>query len=76
VLKIVYPEPSAGETKRLSEIPVGTVFTGALGMFRGTFLRTYSEVVLLNNSNHTWGISKFSVVENYKEHDVELRFVK
>lgn len=40
---------------RLGDIPEGQVFTGRtpLGV-KGTFLRTYSEVVCLDDPSETW----------------------
>ena len=35
-------------------IPIGTVFDGQIGSHCGPFLRTYDEIVNLEQPRHTW----------------------
>lgn len=60
----------------VSEIQVGTVFSGSIGTFDGLFLRFFSGVVSLGEPSRCWtgvgGDVGDLLVQDYIPHDVEL----
>lgn len=64
----------------LNQIPTGTVFTALVSsIHRGTFLRTFNGIVMLDDPARTWTVNENTnlapKIEEYIERNVELRFV-
>lgn len=82
-MKIRY-EKKEEQAKLVKDIAIGTVFSGAIGNYKGVFAKTYDRIVSLENMLHTWflpldepigrsdGFSKIKHIDNYKELDVDL----
>jgi hypothetical protein len=60
--------------KIATDIPIGTFFTGTIQgrTFTGLFVRSYDNIVLLNNPKSTWDCKDYVVIEDYEEVKVEI----
>ena len=54
-MKIVNSGHVVPATVRAEIIPIGSVFTGKIGVHEGAFLRTHDGVVHLDEPINTWG---------------------
>lgn len=64
---------STGKVKRICDIEVGTTFTGHIGSHRGLFLRTFSEVVFLEDPENTWTAEdRLTPIDDYREVEAEI----
>ena len=70
-MKIVRNGEVCGARKTLNEIPMGTVFTGAIGSLDSVFVKSYVGIISLENSMNTWDKAS-TCVTNYKEQNAEL----
>lgn len=69
-MKVEYTIPHSTKEKgpELGALDVGTIFSGAIKNYTGTFLRAYGVVVHLDNPRNTWDMSHFEFerVTNYQ----------